>query len=317
MDEKRGFLFIGDPHVANRPPGFRRDEYARTVLTKLRWAMDYAQAEKLMPVLLGDLFDSPHNVQSWIILELMRLFRSGVWAVVGNHDRREDTLNDFDSLSLLVESGAIRLLDRDGPWSGTMNGCPVALCGSGHHQRVPEACDLENPLDGKKRWVFWVLHHNIRFPSIEEEGFKLRPRELPGIDMVVNGHIHRALDEVICGRTRWQNPGNITRLSRGESSQRHVPCVFRVDVHADRLDAVRVPIPVEPYDAIFLPITEQAPVHVTQSVFIRSLQAIESARTASGAGLNEFLDANLDQFRPPVRDEIRAIAKEVLDDAKR
>ena len=36
MPEKRdnsaGLLFIGDPHVAHRPPGFRKDDFTATVL---------------------------------------------------------------------------------------------------------------------------------------------------------------------------------------------------------------------------------------------------------------------------------------------
>ena len=63
-----GLLFIGDPHVAHRPPGFRKDDFTVTVLGKLRFALDYAREQNLMPVLLGDLFDVAHNADGARVL---------------------------------------------------------------------------------------------------------------------------------------------------------------------------------------------------------------------------------------------------------
>ena len=49
-----------------------------------------------------------------------------------------------------------------------------------------------------------------------------------------------------------------------------------------------------------------------ESLFIKHFAALEAHRTASGAGLQSFLDANLGQFDPRVADEIRSLAKETL-----
>ena len=35
-----GLLFIGDPHLAATPPGFRIDDYRRTILDKLSFCLD-------------------------------------------------------------------------------------------------------------------------------------------------------------------------------------------------------------------------------------------------------------------------------------
>jgi len=32
-----GLMFIGDPHLASRIPGFRKDDYPKVVLEKLDW----------------------------------------------------------------------------------------------------------------------------------------------------------------------------------------------------------------------------------------------------------------------------------------
>jgi len=49
MNDCTGLLFIGDPHVASRPPGFRKDDYPEAILQKLQWALDYAREHRLGP----------------------------------------------------------------------------------------------------------------------------------------------------------------------------------------------------------------------------------------------------------------------------
>ena len=41
MPELTGILFIGDPHLASRAPGFRKDDYPRAILKKLQWSLGY------------------------------------------------------------------------------------------------------------------------------------------------------------------------------------------------------------------------------------------------------------------------------------
>src|SRR3954466_15620706 len=75
-----GVLCIGDPHLSSRVPGFRKDDYPRAILAKLRWAMTLAQRENLLPVLLGDLFHYPRDNANWLIVELLELFHGTVLA---------------------------------------------------------------------------------------------------------------------------------------------------------------------------------------------------------------------------------------------
>lgn len=307
-----GILFIGDPHVAHRPPGWRKDDYARTVLGKLRWCLQYALEHRLLPVLLGDLFDSAHNNANWVLVELIRLFRQfpwGIHAVVGNHDRREDHLSEHDSLSVLVEAGCVRLLEKGEPWAGVMNGTIVLLGGSGNDQWLPRS--YERRPTSSPTVVFWVSHHNIGFPGYEFEK-PIRCCEIPGVDLVVNGHIHRAFDDVVCGSTRWMNPGSIVRLARSEAAKAHRPSVLRIDVSGGIWAPTRLELPHAPFDEVFHPETYGEPVQVTESVFVRELATLQSLRTATGAGLREFLDSNLSQFEPVVAVEIRSLADEVL-----
>jgi hypothetical protein len=55
-NEYTGLLCIGDPHLASRVPGFRKDDYPRAILDKLTWTLRYAAEHRLLPAILGDLF---------------------------------------------------------------------------------------------------------------------------------------------------------------------------------------------------------------------------------------------------------------------
>jgi predicted phosphodiesterase len=318
-DMLMGLLFVGDPHLASRVPGFRKDDYPRTILAKLRWAVDYAASERLLPILLGDLFDFPRDNANWMLVELLALFAgcpggcaSGIF---GNHDCKENELGINDTLSVLVTAGHVRLLDRS-PWRGRINGCQVIVGGTSWNQQLPEAFERSPLPPGEPVRVFWVTHHDLRFPGYEEQAH-MGCRAIEGIDVVVNGHIHRALGEVIAGNTTWLNPGNITRVTRGEATRRHAPSVLRIDIAPDGAwKRQRVPVPFLPFDEVFHAECESADVKIDDSMFVRELAALESARTAGGAGLRAFLDANLPQFGPRVSQEINALAQEVLNDGR-
>ena len=127
----RGLAFIGDPHLSSHVPGFRRDDYPRTALAKLKFCLETALEQQLLPVLLGDVFDRPRDNANWLIGELLDLLsRDEVLAIYGNHDCRENSLTDDDSFSILLKSGHLRLLTPEFSWQGTINGQHVIVGGS-------------------------------------------------------------------------------------------------------------------------------------------------------------------------------------------
>ena len=90
------------------------------------------------------------------------------------------------------------------------------------------------------------------------------------------------------------------------------PAVVRFHISPDGHTSDRIEIPHQPFDDVFYPAVEADNAPAGQSGFIQNLAALLAQRTASGAGLEEFLDRNLGQFEPRVADEIRLLAKEVL-----
>jgi predicted phosphodiesterase len=315
MGDYVGLLFVGDPHLSPRAPGFRKDEYAQTVLGKLKWCIDYTRSERLVPVLLGDLFHHPRDISNRLLVDLISLFAEPVWTIAGNHDCSENVLSDNDTLAVLDAAGCIRLLDKDGPCKYTMNGAIVILGGTAWGQHLPKTFD-STPYrrNGEPWFTFWITHHDIRFPGYDDSG-RFNCREIPGIDCIINGHIHRSLPQVTAGGTTWINPGNICRVSRGDATKQHTPRVLRMDVAGDGWKASQVDLPHQPFDDVFFPQVASETVDLGESTFIKELAALESARTSGGAGLKEFLDANLAQFPHAVANEIRTLAQEVLSNA--
>ena len=111
-----------------------------------------------------------------------------------------------------------------------INGATIVLGGTAWGQYLPKSFD--DSIYRKRTtpiFTFWVSHHDIRFPGYDDAG-RFDCREIPGIDAIINGHIHRTLPEVKSGQTTWINPGNISRVSRSDTTREHKPRVLRFDV---------------------------------------------------------------------------------------
>jgi len=221
---------------------------------------------------------------------------------------------------LLVRSERLRWLAADEPWTTTIEGRPVVVGGSSYRERLPDS--FAPPIEtagNAKPLVVWLAHHDILVPGYEPE-YGRRPSEIPGIDVVVNGHVHTPADPVVTGATTWLHPGSICRRSRGEKWRDFAPAVLRIDVTRTGWRTERIEVPHAPYDEVFHPRlvddAEEDDEHsgAGGSAFVAGLAELQARRTDTAAGLRVFLDRNLDQFDPAVAAVIRELADEVLDD---
>ena len=309
----RGLLVIGDPHLEGRQPGFRKDDFPRVILGKLRWCIEYALGERLLPILLGDLFDKPRDNPTWMLGELIDLLsRIECIGVYGNHDCADPLLGPHDSLSLLIKAGCVTLVDHDLPWRGVMNGRDVVIGGSSYRQRIPESFKVAGA-DGPSPLGVWITHHDLNLPGYDENRFP-KPRPIPGVDLIINGHIHRRLDPVTAGSTVWMTPGNITRRSRSDAVRAHTPSVLRVDVTRSGYETTYVEVPHERFDDVFHEAVAGDAADPTDSAFVSGLAELQSLKTQSGAGLLSFLEQNTGSFDPAVSAEIMSLAHGVLND---
>jgi predicted phosphodiesterase len=229
--------------------------------------------------------------------------------VTGNHDTTEKELQDDDSLSVIVSAGRLHLLDQVGPWQGIINNVPVFIGGSAWSQKIPKI--LENPVE--ENLTIWITHHNIGFTDAEE-GY-IKPREIPGIHLVVNGHIHKPIPQKTCGMTTWMNPGSISRVARVDAVRDFVPSIVKLTpTGINEWQSELIPLPHAPFDDVFFPILGQVNEEPTGSAFIEGLETLQSLRTTGGAGLVHFINHNIGQFEDCVAEIILQIVKEICPD---
>ena len=315
----RGLLTIGDPHLESRVPGFRKDDYPRVVLDKIAWCLSYAQEHSLLPVFLGDIFHLPRDNANWLLGELMVLFHRGVIGIYGNHDVRQNELTENDSLDILIKAGKYQILDEKYPWRGEINGQPVIIGGTSWGARFPARINF-NSGQNTSPLVFWMMHHDVKVPGYEDQG-RFDPREIPGVSVVINGHIHRRLENVQTGSTLWITPGNISRRQRNDATKHHIPSVLRIDIEASDWSYQYVEIPHQLFDEVFheaiLPnsdtLNDEA---ISGSAFVAGLAEMLARKTDTAAGLMAFLKINLEQFEEAVAKEIMELAKEATSHVK-
>ena len=289
-----GILFVGDPHIAASPPGFRLDDYAETVLHKLAFSLETAAQRAYLPIILGDLFHVPRDNPNSLLVALIDLFRlHKPWVLVGNHDKYEARLTRDVSLAVLDAAGVVRLLDREGPVASvTVAGRKILIGTSPDWTPLPGTV---NP--NGHDYVIWLTHHDLAFPGYESARTNLR--EIPGVDLVVNGHIHTPKPPQRYGRTLWLNPGSLTRISRSQVTRNLKPVITAWVPAEDEFEVFEVPH--QPFDEIFPALDEadaddHAP--VDESMFIRGLENLALRKTSEGVGLRAFLDVNLTGENP-------------------
>lgn len=307
----KGLLFIGDPHLASRIPGYRKDNYMEAILKKLDYALLYAEEHQLLPVILGDLFHWPRDNATRLLTQLIRLFENRlVLSVTGNHDTTEQILQDDDSLAVLAAANRIYLLDHSGPWKGTINNTSVVIGGSTWCDHIPTSFD-----NASNSLIIWITHHNICFSDSEKMGMK--PQELPGIHLVINGHIHRPRPHETHGMTTWINPGNISRIQRSEEVRTAIPSVLMLTpLQNFTWLTVNIPLPHESFENVFYSMNQTfaSESYVNGSAFIQGLEELESMRTSGGAGLVTFINNNIGLFEKDVAEVILNLVKEVCPD---
>ena len=310
-----GFLFIGDPHISSRTPGLRKDDFARSILQKLEWCLKSSIENHLQPVILGDLFHFPKDNANWMLTELCRLLQ--VYrpvAIHGNHDCSANELQDDDSLSILHSAGLLPLLDRDGPWTGRIDGTDVMLGGASWGQKIPRNIDPKAYELPETTRAIWLTHHDLIVSGYEESG-RIKPREIPGIDIVINGHLHHPVEPTVTGGTRWLVPGNISRVKNSDATAQFRPQVLSLRLKDGHWAETMTEVPHEPFEEVF-----HSTIRDTQdearslSGVVRGLKELIRTRTQTGAMLDSFLTENFKELEVPqdIQNEISQLKKEVL-----
>lgn len=317
----RGLLVISDPHLTATSPGHRLPGFLEQIMEKLRFGLEYAAEHGYIPVILGDLFHLPRDNPNHMLVELIELFRAyRPFVLVGNHDKYQARYTGDVSMAVLDAAGVLRLMDTPGPRFVLVTDVGDVLVGaSPDFSPIPKS--ILNYLTEEERERFtrvvWCTHHNVGFP--EFEGNALKPYEIPGVDWVLNGHIHRPQPTLTRGTTRWANPGSLARMAFSHTAKKRVPSMFVWRPELADLEPVKVPY--LPFCEVFPenelpPDTPETDGRVRESEFLKGLERLAWRRTREGAGLKDFLTANLDPETPEA-EVVWALYQEVVRDGDR
>ena len=209
-----GFLYIGDQHLSVESPGRRRPGYIGEIMRKIAQAIHIANQERLVPLFGGDLFDEPSpEGMTPFVTALNRILATATFPAIfvpGNHDKSGVVLSDSDLLSNIATGGLAKVANANGPAAiYTMDDGRTVLVGV-----TPFGMAIPNDLT---RWaetvdgVVWLTHHDLAFNGAYPGATELF--QIPGCDVVLNGHMHGYRDPVLVGDTIWCNFGSICRQS--------------------------------------------------------------------------------------------------------
>jgi hypothetical protein len=310
-----GLLLIGDPHVASRRPGRRKDpDWPGPVLAKLEHCVAMANARDLAPVLLGDLFEHPVEPDESLKSRLIRIlkgFRHRALANVGNHDIRHTRLSDGDSLAMLAVGDVLDVTPDSGPAAHyRLGSLHLGVGATPYGQTIPD--DVRGLLPEAEA-VLWLTHHDLAFGA----GYPgaVPPHAIAGCALAVNGHVHKRHRPVGIGGTTWFNPGTITRGSVDLLTHEPAAFVLGPDLvpiaevlphRADVFDLTgRQVAPAKP---------EDAPVESAFVSLLRAETATDLARSDDGALIREEIEAKFarDDTPEPVRAAVRSLMEEAV-----
>lgn len=314
--EVEGLLIVGDPEVSSSRPGRRKDpDWPNAILAKVERCVAVANERRLALVLLGDVFERAYEKDEALKTRLIAILK-GCWTMpmtnVGNHDTAHTRLSTGDSLAMLAVSDVLDAVATSGPvCTFLVGGKRIGLGMTPHGQEIPR--DVSGLFPGADK-VVWLTHHDIALH--EDYPGAVRPFEIVGCDIAVNGHVHANKVAVAVGRTRWENPGTINRSTVDLIDL--VPRAWVLDTR-DTLEPVDLPFEHDVIDLtgrlVDAATTTETAASV-ESAFVSLLEAEtsgEMARSDDASVLREEIEAKFAaESTPP---DVKAIVLSLLDEA--
>lgn len=235
-----------DPHLKDKPPLSRKDDYTETIFGKM--VKCFKLAEKLEAeaiVIPGDLFDVrfASKVSHALVERTLALFKASkvpVFGITGNHDIINDRLESVPKqpIGVLYRSGFLMHLDKFTLTDGT------TLYG----------VDFTNPKYTKIEDFFFkkaadelqivFTHHNL-VPTgnkfFDEGAISFEDLKDHPLDILVNGHIHHPIDGKYIVKIKdktFVTPGSISRGSISKDNRNRKVYALLIDTQARKIDLV-------------------------------------------------------------------------------
>lgn len=226
----KGFLWIGDPHLTSTRIGRRTDNMMETGLSKLAYLANVCHQKKLRPLIGGDLLDRPNENKLELLTKLTRtakLFPCVPFTLGSNHDLTLGQALDKDAMQLLMINETVHCLlepqlivKEQYPCMDGKESLTVAVYGIPYGQDIPDSITSDADV------TIVLTHHDLAMGSAYPGAIPLK--EIQGVDIVINGHMHGYKKPVRKGNTLWCNPGNIEPLT--VDLRDHVPRAWQFDL---------------------------------------------------------------------------------------
>lgn len=274
INNYKGILFIGDPHLWSKCPGKRIDkDFTSTVLDKINQAIDIAIRENLYVIILGDLFHTDYENNIEMLTKLVRILKKlplPCSSIEGNHEKSQLKLSDDVAMSLLREANVVYTLEEnDFAIKMNIEEFTVWIGSTPYGSKIPENVTIKNNL--KKDFVIWLTHENLDFG--ESYPGVIQIKEIKGCNMLVNGHIHKTKKSKLVGKMLAHNPGNITRLSTDCCD--HIPSVWKwIPNQGQEIE----PIPLNFNKEVFNLVGKQIEIEIAPSLVTEELTTKQTSK---------------------------------------
>jgi DNA repair exonuclease SbcCD nuclease subunit len=230
------FLFLTDLHMSSQRLSCRKDDYPENILSKLKWVLEYAEANNIDRILHGGDFYHVTRISKTYenrVFSLMKQFKTPFTSTIGNHD----VLFADHSTVERTPLGSLYAANIFSPSDWTK--CVVDTDDT-RIVMMPFFLDpvpFVIPPEGKK--VILMAHFFL------ETGFAPRevlpPEMLREADYILLGHEHKNYPLQKIQRAMVVRPGAMSRGSRSENEWDRPIQVAVIDTTEDKVEYVEVP----------------------------------------------------------------------------
>ncbi len=236
------FLYVTDTHLRGTAPVSRTDDFASSVLSKIRETVSIANNYNVDAVLHGgDLFDLPEPGlgQVGLFLEALKDLRAPILVAPGNHDMYGHNPNTLERtvLGLLKRIGFLGYLTPEPRCFGDGE-IKVQVTGQGFHAEIdhqdialdyavrkPSGCDCAIHVAHGMVLPQRIISNAPFLPAATAAEEILRSTEA---DYTLTGHYHLPF-EISDGEKRVVNPGALVRLSAIQEEIDRMPAVMLIE----------------------------------------------------------------------------------------
>jgi len=261
--DKINLVYFTDVHLADKPPGRRRDNYRETILGKLAFASAIANKINGVGICGGDFFhiknpkSNSHRLVSDAIESCMSFPQKCIWGVVGNHDILEDNHDSIHNqpLGVLLDAGVYRNLNKSLMIKSKDGSQSVQIVGFDYQ-------DSETTLQAVKDFKLEeadyhvAVIHQMSAPGSGGDFFGekiIGYNELAGLgyDIVLWGHDHSRIEPTLVGNTRHLHYGSLSRASLSSDEVDRPVIIPVLSFSKDGIKIIEKEVPTDPIEVVF------------------------------------------------------------------